>query len=106
MKKLYKVQLDAVVVADDRDAAGLIVGAACGYKCTVSSVCEINHKEDLPAHWSIDGYPIRSIWEDKTIGDILDDRQRERQKTLDKVHVLNGQIAALQKEVDELSKDI
>lgn len=106
MKKLYKVHLDGVVAADDSGTAGLIVSASCGNKCTVFSVHEIIRKEDLPANWGIDDYPIRSIWEEATIGDIIDARQIERQKTLDKVHVLKCQIAALQKEVDELSKDI
>jgi hypothetical protein len=106
VKKLYKVHLDGVVAADDSGTAGLIVSAVCGNKCTVFSVHEIIRKEDLPANWCIDAYPIRSIWKDETIGDILDARQIERQKTLDKVHVLKRQIATLQKEVDELSKGI
>lgn len=105
MKKLYRVQLDSVVAADDSDAARLIAGAACGHKCTVFSVYEITCKEDLPTHWGIDAYPIRSIWKDATIGDILETINKEREERIAKVHVLNSQIAALQKEVEELSKD-
>ena len=106
MEKLYTVKLAMVVASESCDYAAVVAKEQCRFKSTVLSVHEVFHKEDLPEPWSVDAYPIRRQWKDETIGDFFDTRQRERQKKLDKVHVLNSKIAALQKEVDELSKDI